>query len=514
MVTLVQEYFTQSAQKFPDKLAVNCKDENTTYAELDQVTNKIAHLLVEVGVQRNDRVAFCLAKSVDSVRSVLSAVKADACYVPLDAKSPIQRLQYIVEDCQPKVIICNDGSKAKVEELVQTCSMKPIIVNLSENEYEMYSHEKRTYTNTGNDLAYILYTSGSTGQPKGVMISHANIIHFIEWAVARFQITPEDRLSNHAPMHFDLSTWDLYCTFKMGASLYIIPYEVNLFPKQLVEYIEQREITIWLSVPSILVYMARVGVLTSESIPSVKKVFSTGEVFPTPYIVEWMNMFPHKTFINMFGPTETTVECTYYIIEKPTDISKNIPIGKGCEHLEVFALKEDGTEATVGETGELYVRGPSVSRGYWNNPQKTEQAFVKHPLFPFLNEPVYKTGDLVELNEQGDYIFRGRIDNQIKFMGYRIELGEIEAALNSLPYVREASVIFIDKDTDSEIVSHLCLKEETPLEKLKIDLAELVPKYMVPKTIKTMVELPRTSTGKIDRVKLKKEYLHDTQNGN
>ena len=528
MVKLIQDFFLTSAQKFPQKVAVSHYDQQITYQDLDQKSNQLAHQLRSLGLQRNDRVAFNLHKSIKSILSILAILKADAGYVPLDSRSPVPRLKQIVEDCKPRIIICDLQTLNETRQLVEeakTSAYQPQIMVLDQlppgesSHYYGQEHLSIQPTtslhsrNGSHDLAYIFYTSGSTGKPKGVMITHANVIHFTKWAVKRFGITAEDRLSNHAPMHFDLSTFDIYCTFKAGATVCIVPYELNLFPEKVVRYIEENNLTIWLSVPSILVYMLRVNALNPERIPSLRMIFSTGEVLPTPYLVELMKMFPHKKFINMFGPTETTVECTYYVIDQmPTDVSKNIPIGKGCDHLEVFALNDKGQSIHRGEVGELYVRGPSVSPGYWNNPEKTNEAFVQNPLFPLLNDKVYKTGDLVELGEEGNYIFRGRKDNQIKFMGYRIELGEIQAAIYSLSYVQEATVIFIDDKEKSEIISFLTTRQnctDVNTEMVQKDLAGLIPKYMIPKTLRLVSSLPRTSTGKIDNVTLKQNYLEE-----
>ncbi len=535
MVKLIQEYFLLSAQKFPQKIAVSHLDQNITYQELDAWSTQLARLLCSLGLQRNDRVAFNLHKSIKSIVSILGILKADACYVPLDARSPVARLQQIVEDCKPAVIICDQQTLAETKQLAEqtaTEQYQPKVIVLDQAErqeqltpdhhpnYHLHYYGKEDLThqpldsissaNSSNDLAYIFYTSGSTGKPKGVMITHGNVTHFTEWAVQRFGITAEDRLSNHAPMHFDLSTFDIYTTFKAGATLFIVPYELNLFPEKLVRYIEEKNLTIWLSVPSILVYMLRMNALNINRIPSLRIIFSTGEVLPTPYLRELMEMFPNKKIVNMFGPTETTVECTYYIIDKiPQDISKNIPIGKGCDHLEVFALNEQLQRIKPGEVGEFYVRGPSVSPGYWNNPEKTKDAFVQNPLFPQLGDKVYKTGDLVELSADGNYIFRGRKDNQIKFMGYRIELGEIQAAIYSLPYIQEATVIFIEEHDKSEIVSFVTLRQEVTIDTIKNDLGRLIPKYMIPRTLRILSALPRTSTGKIDNVSLKQAYLEE-----
>ncbi len=528
MVRLIQEYFMKSAQLFPNQVAVNFKEENITYTELHAYSNKLAHFLIHIGIQQNSRIAFCLHKSLHSIKSVLGILKADCCYVPLDPHSPPERLQQIVEDCSPAVVLCDTATLDHTLSILQRRngdSPLPKLIVLSpqdfntkryqkEHQGELYTEEAvlqqpetpRPFENKGSDLAYIIYTSGSTGKPKGVMITHANVISFIEWVVPKFHIAREDILSNHAPMHFDLSTFDMYSTFKSGARLVLVPPELNSFPERLVQFMEQKEISVWMSVPSILTYIAKVDILNPTRIPQLRLIIPTGEVFPTPFLAQWMNLFPQKTFVNMFGPTETTVECTYYIIDKvPTDLSLNIPIGKACDHLEVFALKEDGTIAGVGELGELYVRGLSVSPGYWNNQQKTEEHFVKNPLFSNLNDKVYWSGDLVQLQEDGNYLFKGRKDHQIKYMGHRIELGEIEAALQSLPTVREAIVIFSKIHEAGKLVAYVALSKSMDHAQIQEELSTLLPKYMIPE-IKIVEKLPRTTTGKIDRMKVNEDY--------
>ncbi len=532
MVQLIQEYFMKSAQLYPNDIAVDFKEEKITYQELDAYSNKLANFLVHLGIPRNSRVAFCLSKSINSVKCILGILKADCCYVPLDPLSPPERLQQIVEDCSPAAVLCEATT------FDHTCAIFPrgesksgeenfslpalIVLSSGEGNQERYDGKvEKIYTeeavteqpatppsfkNKWPDLAYLLYTSGSTGKPKGVMITHGNVISFIEWVVSAFHLAKEDVISNHAPMHFDLSTFDLYSAFKSGARLILVPPELNSFPEKLVQFMEQKEITVWMSVPSILTYMAKVGVLNPERIPKLRLIIPTGEVFPTPFLVQWMKLFPQKTIVNMFGPTETTVECTYYVIDAvPTDLSVNIPIGKACGHLEVFALKEDGTRAGVGEPGELYVQGPSVSPGYWNDPQKTEEHFVKNPLFSYRADRVYRSGDLVQLQEDGNYLFKGRKDHQIKLFGYRIELGEIEAALQSLSAVREVVVIFSKLQEPGKLVAYVAVKKNTSDSQVKEELGALLPKYMVPE-IKIVDQLPRTTTGKIDRIKIKEDY--------
>ncbi|MDP3764331.1 MAG: amino acid adenylation domain-containing protein [bacterium] len=500
MVKLVQEYFSESAKKYPNKITVNFGDVNSTFSELEKSSNQLARALKIKKIERNDRVAFCLHKSTKSIQVILGILKSDAVYVPLDAHSPKDRLRQVVADAEPKIIICDSDTASLVVGLGSILNLDAeasFITSQSESELD--------YQNNSGDLAYILYTSGSTGKPKGVMITHANIINATDWAVAELDIKPEDKMSQHPPLHFDLSTFDLYCAFKSGATLCLVPEELSLFPGQLLKFIEENKLTIWDSVPSVMVYMFTAGVIKVGRMPSIKKIFFNGEGFPTKFLASWMNTFPDKEFVNMYGPTETTVQCTFYRIQQPPiDFSKLVPIGKAQRGVEVFAVKDDGTIAKAGEEGELYVGGLGVGLGYWNNPEKTKTSFLN-----FTGKGrVYKTGDLVRLLNDGNYEFIGRKDFQVKVMGHRIELGDIESALYSLPYVQDAGVVAVSviETGGTKIVAYVSIKEPKSVSEIKIDLARILPDYMIPHTIELRSSLPRTSTGKIDRPKLKDEY--------
>ncbi len=487
MVKLVQEYFIESAKRWPDRVAVNDGAE-FTYKALDVRTNKLANAFRQKGVRRGDRVAFCLSKSASSVASFLAILKSGAAYVPMNTAAPAARIKQMIADAAPRLIICSDATADLVSGLGN-------IFNLDKEKsfVDSQSAECPSFGNEPGDLAYILYTSGSTGIPKGVMISHANIINATDWAVEEFGITEQDRMSQHPPLHFDLSTFDLYCAFKAGATLCIVPEELSLFPGALMKWIEKNQLTIWNSVPSVMVYMSVANLVKPGSMPTVRKIFFNGEGFPTKFLAEWMKAFPDKEFINMYGPTETTVQCTFYRVpEPPKDLTKLVPIGKACRNVEVFEVE-----------GELYVAGAGVGLGYWNNPEKTAASFVEWPG----KGRVYKTGDLVRLREDGNYEFIGRKDNQVKVMGNRIELGDVDNAISSLPYVNEAATIAApDAETGGNLlVAFIDLKSPKPEAEIKGDLGKLLPPYMVPHKI-VEGKLPKTSTGKIDRPKLKDEY--------
>jgi amino acid adenylation domain-containing protein len=350
------------------------------------------------------------------------------------------------------------------------------------------------------DLAYILYTSGSTGQPKGVMISHHNALAFVRWCQAYFQPVADDVFSNHAPLHFDLTILDIYVAAMAGAAMVVVPHDASIFPRKLASFIDEHAITIWYSVPSILTTLVLHGNLGPDRLPSLRHVIFAGEVFPTKHLRNLMRLLPHAAFTNLYGPTETNV-CTYYRVPPlPEDMSEPIPIGGAIDDVACFAVTENGDLAGIGEVGELCVRGHTVAYGYWGDAEKTAQSFVVNPVGP---EPdrTYRTGDLVRPTARGEFVFLGRKDHQIKSRGYRIEIGDIEAAICAHPDVVECAVIPIPDELIGNRIKAVIAAKEGVL--TAADLTRhcdgLLPKYMIPEEFELRTVLPRTSTGKVDR---------------
>lgn len=516
MLYLAQQYFTESAKKNPKKTAVVFENQKISYRDLDIYSNQLANILEELEVQKGDRVCFCLYKSLNSIKSIMGILKADAVYVPLDAYSPVIRMKRIIKDVKPKVLICDERTYSIAKKLKKD-NMKIVILSkrknifskdcVFENDILKASKSEPEYLNIDTDLSYIFYTSGSTGVPKGVMITHLNLINATEWAVEEFDIKRRDILSSHPPFHFDLSTFDIYCAFKAGATLCLVPEKLSLFPGALLDYIEKQKMTIWNSVPSLLVYIQRMKVLNKQRLSKVKKIFFNGEVFPTRSLVQWMKIFPQKEFVNMYGPTEATVQCTFYRIKKiPKNFTKPVPIGKACGNTKVFAITNKGTLVKAGERGELYVRGSGVSPGYWQDTKKTKESFIVNPFNQNYQEKVYKTGDLVYLRPDGNYEFLGRKDYQIKIRGHRVELGEIESALYSLQYISEAVVTANHNIQDIKIIAFLVFTKQAAEKQIRNDLKRILPSYMIPTQFIFKSSLTKTSAGKIDRLLLKKEY--------
>ncbi len=520
---LVHHAFDHSAKVFSDRTAVFFQEESISYENLYISTNRLANCLRKNGIKRGDRVSLILPKSIHSIQAILAILKSDAIYVPIDPKSPLERAREIIEDCSPYVIICNSSTLEVVRSLLPMVSYHPKIVILDSNENEASRENvigqeeilraepnNPKYSNIDQDIAYILYTSGSTGKPKGVIISHHNIQQYINWAIEYFNINSEENILNTSPLHFDMSTFDIYCALQTGASLTIVPEQILIFPIRLIGIIEKRKITIWKAAASIFSYLAKLNALNPHQMKSLRKIIFSGEPLPTKYLIEWMKTYPGKEFYNAYGPSECTGISTCYRVESlPTDPSSPVPIGKACSNKEILALSEGGTLAKVNEVAELYIRGSSLSSGYWNAPDKTTKAFLRNPLNEDYEERVYRTGDLVKQLADGNYVFVGRKDQQIKYMGFRIELGEIEVALQSLPYVKDGAVIPIKNAAweSPEIIAFVETEREN-LDQISEDLKRIIPKYMIPSKIHPLKNLPRTKNGKVDRQFLMNAYLN------
>jgi amino acid adenylation domain-containing protein len=527
MAYILQQLLTKSAERFPEKTAVWARGRSVTYRELNERSNQLAHLLHERGIRKGDRIGIYFPKCVESVIAMLGIVKAGAVYVPLDPQAPAERIGYIIGNCGCRALITREEKRRGLDEATRESLEFCVLIDETPkssngsavlpwtilSEFPASDAPKVVLTET--DLAYILYTSGSTGRPKGVMLTHQNALTFIEWCAETFKISSEDRLSNHAPLHFDLSVFDVYNTLEAGATVYLITEDLALFPAKLASFIEAQGITVWYSVPSALTLLLLHANLNAEKLAKLRLILFAGEVFPMKYLRQLANLLPHIELQNLYGPTETNV-CTYYRVERDRLPSMDkLPIGIACENTEVFAVNDQDEIVTEPSgIGELYVRGPSVTFGYWADPEKTAKMVVPNRFQRNFEEKMYRTGDLVQLAEDGNYYFLGRRDSMIKSRGYRIELGEIESALLSCESVKEAVAIAIPDD----IVSNRIIAVIAPHDGMDIKPADLqqhcgtrIPKYMIPEMIEFRTTLPKTSTGKVDRVQLTQESVRAAQ---
>ncbi|MFN2486436.1 MAG: AMP-binding protein, partial [Acidimicrobiia bacterium] len=347
-------------------------------------------------VGHGDRVGLFLEKSIEAVVGIYGILKSGAAYVPLDPRAPVARVSLIAADCGLKWLISGGRQLSKLSNLIKEGAGLEHVVTLDgdsppateglhwsgPDELESHSGGFLDHHGIDQDLAYVLYTSGSTGQPKGVMLSHRNALAFVNWTVEELDITHEDRLSSHAPFHFDLSIFDLFAAAATGASVSLVPPATSVFPVEVAKFIEAERISLWYSVPSILSLLTQHGNLSQGAFPDLRVVVFAGEVFPSKFLSRLMGQLPHVSFHNWYGPTETNV-CTAFPVAAPPDPNgTDIPIGKPIVNVETIVVTDQGHRAQTGEIGELFVRGATVMAGYWGDPEKTADRLVTHPLDP------------------------------------------------------------------------------------------------------------------------------------
>ncbi|MCA9688443.1 MAG: amino acid adenylation domain-containing protein [Myxococcales bacterium] len=496
--------FLAAAARHPERVAVSDprRDHEVSYEALRARAGKVRDFLHAVGVAPGDRVGLCMYKSSDVVAVILGALERGAAYVPVDPSAPASRGAYILGDCAVAVVFVEESLAPALEEALAAAGAAPRIVRVSPEVggldqalAERASEPCATSEPAPEELAYILYTSGSTGLPKGVMISHENAVSFVDWASDLTSPTPDDRYSSHAPFHFDLSILDLYVPLGAGASVHLVAEEVAREPRSLAQWIARQQITVWYSAPSILAMLAQYGRLDRYDFAPLRIVLFAGEVFPVKHLRALTALWPAPRYFNLYGPTETNV-CTYHEIPArvPEAREQPYPIGRACSHLSVRLAEADGQPVAAGEEGEVQVSGPGVTRGYWNLPERTSAAFTA--------DGWYRTGDIAYPDEEGALVFVGRRDRMVKRRGYRVELGEIESALYRHDDVAEAAVLATpDEDAGVLITAFLVAKEPTtPLTLLGVKqfCAQHVPLYMLPDRVEVLDRLPKTSTDKVD----------------
>ncbi len=529
MTGLLQSHVTRGAERHPEKVAVVLGEDRLTYGELEREANRIARLLAQCGCRRGERVCLLLPKCPAAVAAIHATLKADCVYVPIDIESPPPRIARIVAASEPRVLLVCAETVALAQELLTVGALVDEIaighlekrdpqgslkVAFDRRDIDAQDPEPLAVRNDVGDLAYLLFTSGSTGTPKGVGISHANVGHFVDWAVEYFGIESSERISSHPPLHFDLSTFDMYGAFQTGAELHLVPVAANRHPADLVGFMREHELTQWHSVPSALTFMANFGGLEHRDLPHLRRLLWCGEVLPTPTLIHWMQRLPHVRFTNLYGPTETTVASSFYMVPAcPTDVTAPIPIGTPCAGEELYVLDRDMNAVPPGEIGELYIGGVGLSPGYWRDVEKTAAAFRVHP-GTASGQVLYRTGDLGRVDADGLFHFVGRADSQIKSRGYRIELGEIEAALNADEQVRECAVVGVSSE-GFEGTAICCAYAAVPgvelsFGELRRRLALQLPAYMLPSRWAAMERLPKNVNGKIDRALLRRHFEEQT----
>jgi amino acid adenylation domain-containing protein len=530
MAYLLQHLLTDSAARRPEWPAVAAGGRVLTYSELDKLSNQVARALLALGVAPGDRVGVLAPKSAASVVGIFGALKAGACYVPLDPGAPAGRLSVIMRDSGIAVVLADMKRVPAVSAMVGSVPQLRSVIVVGPHQGQpdggtagppppgltvlpwdtVLAEADAPVTDDPaieTDLAYILYTSGSTGTPKGVMITHRSSLTFVAWAAAASELSEQDRVCSPAPLHFDLSVFDIFATCQVGACMAVVPEGASMFPVRLAEWMEKERISVWYSVPSVLTMLVTYGNLAGFDLSRLRAVIFAGEVFPVKHLTALMAALPHARYLNWYGPTETNV-CTAFEVPAgagSAGVPDPVPIGKACANTDVFTVTSDGRRAAKpGEVGELYVRGPSVMAGYWGQPAKTGQVLVSNPFQAAYHEVAYRTGDLVTQDADGNYLYLGREDGMVKTRGYRVELGEVEAALYGHPAIHEAVVLPVPDELLGSRLRAVISAHGPGLTREQVldHCRRRLPGYMVPDVVEFCEALPRTSTGKVDRAQL------------
>lgn len=500
MLHIVTQYLRNSAENFPDHPALVDQKICLIYGETLNEAERIAFALVSRNFFKKP-IAVLMDKGARTVSAFLGIALSGNYYTVIDTKMPQNRVEKILETFEPAVILVDKRNRKKISETGREFVVYEDLLerDLSEAERKGVAEAENRIIDT--DILYVLFTSGSTGIPKGVIITHRSVIDYTEWAGETFLFDHDTVIGNQAPFYFDNSVLDIYSTIRNGATLYVIPQMLYSFPIRLLEYIRDNQINTIFWVPTVLSRVADLELLDKCEIDCLEKVLFAGEVMPARQLNAWIRRLPNATFANLYGPTEITVDCTYYIVDRKIRDDESVPIGYACMNSDVMILNEKNELVETNEKGELCVRGSSLSLGYYNNPEKTAAAFVQNPLNNLYHELIYRTGDIVHYNERGEIIYDGRRDSQIKHTGHRIELGEIETAVFSNPKIRSSCCLH-DGSKDQLILFYVGDIAEDDLRKY---LNTLVPEYMLPNIYHKLEIMPLNMNGKIDRVKLREQ---------
>lgn len=505
----VLEYLEASEEAAPDKTAYSDRNKSLTFHEFAGQARRIGSFLAR-GQVKGRPVAVFMEKSVDMIAGFMGAVYAGCFYCPIDVSMPESRIRTILAVLRPAAILSAQAEYERVKALAEELGAdeeKPKVIvfgdALSGPEDPALLSAIRAGS-VDSDPLYVLFTSGSTGIPKGVVVSHRVIINNMEWLSREYDFGPDDVLGNQVPFYFDVSDHDIFSVMKFGCSMAIIPQELFAFPVRLVQFLNENRVTAVFWVPFALCMAANLNAFASGAPLYLRYVFFAGEVMPVKQLNYWRKYVPGALYANMYGPTETYV-CTYYNVTREFHEHESIPIGRACGNVGLLVLDSENrpVEPGDGRQGELCVKGCALSLGYYNNPEKTAERFVQNPLQSAYPELIYRTGDLVTYNEQGDLMYLSRSDFQIKHLGCRIELGEIETAAGAVDGVQECACIY---DMGRKMILLVFSGAEMGKREMTKALQSRIPRYMLPNRVIHMEELPRNANGKVDRRKLEEMW--------
>lgn len=505
MTCNVLSYLDDKVTRFPNKIAIADDKRSLSFIEWQKEAKSIGTRIAQDSkiILRRAVLVF-VDRKIETLVGFMGVVESGNFYVPIDCKMPFERVKLIADVCNAIAAVTITD---KDNEILNQIGFTGFRYNYSEVIQHPIDEELLAEIRSqiiDLDPVYSIFTSGSTGVPKGVLISHRGMMDFADFLVERFGITDEDVVANQAPFYFDCSVKDIGICLRSGATLNIIPRKCFSFPKLLIGFLNERKVTCLFWATSAVILVANIGILDGQKPLYLKHVSFGGEAMPAKQLNCWKRNLPEVQYINVYGPTEVTVDCTYYVVDREFTDEEYIPIGRNIPNKQIILLTDEDKEAAIGEVGEICCRGTGVALGYYNNREKTDSVFVQNPLNPSFNDIIYRTGDLGRWNERGELEFVSRKDFQVKHKGNRIELGEIEVAVNSIDGVTNAACIF-DQPND-KIVLYYTTTDGAEKDIINL-IKERVPVYMFPEETIHLSQMPYNMNGKIDRIELKNMYF-------